>query len=89
MIQIGNIIQGHFNELLGKNEKLSQERLQICYSCALYSPRLGGVCNNKLWLNPNTGDVSTTKKEGYINGCSCRLNSKTRLVNAKCPVGKW
>ena len=47
------------------------------------------MCNSRLWLNVNTGDVSTTMKPGYINGCSCRLHAKTRLPNAKCPAGKW
>ena len=58
-------------------------------NCPLYSNRMGGICNNKLWLNINTGDVSTTNKPGYKSGCGCRLSAKTRLAQAKCPVGKW
>lgn len=88
-MQIFDIIQGHTNELLNLNEELSKSRLKICYRCPIYSKRLGGMCNNRLWLNPNTGDVSVNKKEGYIRGCGCRLSPKTRLPNAKCPVGKW
>ena len=88
-MDIQGIIQGHINEVFNLQETLSKNRLQICYKCPLYSPKFGGICNSKLWLNPNTGDVSTEKKEGYINGCSCRLQAKTRLTNAKCPVGKW
>lgn len=86
---VGNIVKGHINELLNINEDISTKRLQICYSCPLYSNQLGGVCNNRLWLNPTTGDVSTKKKPGYINGCSCRLAAKTRLPNAVCPAKKW
>lgn len=86
---IGQIIKGHINEALNLNKDISQSRLQICYTCPLYSSRLGGVCNNRLWLNPITGDVSTVKKEGYKNGCSCRLLAKTRLPNATCPLDKW
>lgn len=88
-MEFGNIIQGHVNELLGRNKDISQSRLNICYSCPLYSPNFGGVCNKKLWLNVNTGDVSTSSKEGYKNGCGCRLNAKTKLVNEVCPLGKW
>lgn len=88
-MQIFDIIQGHANELLNINEKLSKSRLQICYRCPLYSKKLGGICNSRLWLNPNTGDVSMNRKEGYIRGCNCRMLAKTRLSNAKCPVGKW
>lgn len=73
MSTIGNIIHGHINEIVGKNEEISKNRLKICYACPLYSTKLGGVCNNRLWLNPNTGDVSSTPKPGYQNGCSCRL----------------
>lgn len=88
-MNVGEIIQGHWSELLGQNSNLSEKRLNICYSCPIYSSRFGGQCNNKLWLNPNTGDVSTVKKDGYKNGCGCRLNAKTRLVNTSCPLGKW
>lgn len=88
-MEVGNIIKGHFNEVLNINGDISSNRLNICYRCPLYSSRLGGVCNNRLWLNVNTGDVSTTKKPGYASGCGCRLSAKTRLPNAKCPVGKW
>lgn len=88
-MEVGNIIKGHFNEVLNINGDISSNRLEICYRCPLYSSRLGGVCNNRLWLNVNTGDVSTTKKPGYSSGCGCRLSAKTRLPNAKCPVGKW
>lgn len=58
-MEIGNIIQGHVNEVFGINTDISKPRLRICYACPLYSPKLGGVCNNKLWLNLLTGDVST------------------------------
>ena len=88
-MEIGNIIKGHLNEVLGLGKDLKEERLKICYMCPLYSSRLGGTCNNKLYLNVVTGDVSTSKKEGYKQGCGCRMQAKTTLPNAKCPVGKW
>ena len=88
-MEIGNIIKGHLNEVLGLGKDLKEERLKICYMCPLYNSRLGGICNNRLWLNVNTGDVSVIKKEGYEHGCGCRLLSKTRLANAECPLNKW
>ena len=84
-----DIVTGHTKELLNLGEDLSKNRLRICYSCPLYSNKLGGICNSKLWLNVNTGDVSTTAKSGYKRGCGCRLSAKTRLAQAKCPAGKW
>lgn len=88
-MEVKQIIQGHVNELFNINEDISKNRLKICYSCPLYSRKYGGICNDKLWLNVNTGDVSMDKKPGYKHGCGCRLLAKTRLSNAVCPVGKW
>lgn len=88
-MQIGQIVKGHVNEALGLNNDISQQRLQVCYRCPLYTSRLGGICNDRLWLDPITGDVSVTKKEGYKKGCGCRLLAKTRLSAAQCPVNKW
>ena len=85
----GQIIEGHARELLGLNKELSEERLKICYKCPIYSSFLGGVCNDKLYLNPNTGDISTEERDGYIEGCGCRLPAKTTLIEEECPAGKW
>lgn len=88
-MEIGQIIKGHLNEILGLNKDISVGRIAICKECPLYSPVFGGVCNNKIYFNPETGDVKSTKEEGYINGCGCRLLAKTKLVNATCPLNKW
>lgn len=88
---LGAILNGHTNEVFGLNQNISDARLRVCRNCALYkkSVVLGEVCNNKLWINPDTGDLSMVKKDGYINGCGCRLKAKTTLPNATCPIGKW
>lgn len=70
-------------------EDLSKKRLKICYACPLYSKKHGGLCNNNLWLDVNSGDVSTTEKQGYQRGCGCKLSFKTKVPTAKCPVNKW
>lgn len=88
-MNILDIANGHVKELLNLNQSLSESRLEICYRCPLFLNKLGGICNDKLWYNPNTGDISTTKKVGYKNGCSCRIRAKARLANAKCPLDKW
>lgn len=88
-LPIGQIIKGHVAEALNLNQDIAEARLKICYACPLFLNKLGGICNNKLWLNPNTGDVSTEKKDGYMRGCGCILKSKTRVSNAHCPIGKW
>ena len=61
-------------------------RIEICKHCPINA---NGQCTNKLCLNPKTNEISTKFKEGFFRGCGCRLNAKTRLINAKCPAGKW
>ena len=88
-MEIGNIIKGHANEALGLNKNISQVRLEICHKCPLYKDTVGGLCNPRLWVNPNTDETSTERKDGYFKGCGCRLKAKTTLPNAHCPAHKW
>ena len=89
-MDIKGIVTGHVSELLGLNKSLSSGRLQICRECPLYKPTIAGaICNNKLWYNPETGEISNTKKDNYIRGCGCRLAAKTTIPYMTCPVGKW
>ena len=50
-MEIGQIINGHVNEILGLNKDISKQRLEICYRCPLYTTKLGGMCNDKLWYD--------------------------------------
>lgn len=87
-----DIVEGHVNELINKNEDLSEMRMKICKACPLYKDDLfaGPMCNNKLYLNTtNLTDVSREPRIGYQKGCGCRLNAKTRLEHRHCPVKKW
>lgn len=88
-MDIGQIVHGHVNEVLGLNEDIKEKRIKICLKCPLYKDMLGGICNSKLWLNPKTGDVSTEQKDDYYRGCGCRLQAKTTLATATCPAKKW
>ena len=88
-MDIGNIVTGHLNEVLSLNQDISEPRMRICLKCPLYSPKHGGMCNMRLWLNPETGDVSTEKKDGYYRGCGCRLRAKTTISKESCPARKW
>ena len=87
---INNIVKGHVNELLNNNDKLSEMRMKICRKCPLYKEKwYGPICNHKLWLNVETGETSEEPKEGYINGCMCRLEAKTRDIDSECTIKKW
>lgn len=87
---IGAIVQGHISEILGLNKDLSIGRLKICEKCPLYKKTIAGaICNNKLWYNPATGDVSLEQRDGYFRGCGCRLAAKTAVAYMTCPIDKW
>ena len=64
----------------------TDERLAICRKCPIYN---AGRCNSKLWLNPDTNDVSTYAKIGYIRGCNCLMSVKAKNPNNHCIAGKW
>lgn len=84
------IVDGHIKELLGHNKPISERRMEICKTCPLYKETMvGPLCNSRLWYNKATGETSSIRQIGYINGCGCRLNAKTRLPGAKCVLGKW
>ena len=70
------------------HEQSINERREICKKCPIYSPVLG-LCNPKLWLNPETNEVSTSAKAGYIRGCGCHILIKMRNLNNHCVAGKW
>lgn len=63
--------------------------MEICEQCPIFSPRLGGICNSGLYLNPETNDISLGPEEGYYKGCGCRLQAKTTNPEANCPAHKW
>lgn len=65
-----------------------EQRMEICESCPIYSP-VKAQCNPRLYLNPDTDDVSTTAKPGYIRGCGCYVKVKMRNKNNHCIAGKW
>lgn len=47
-----DIISGHVNEAINKNEDLSEKRLAICKECPLYKETpMGPICNPRLYIN--------------------------------------
>ncbi len=88
--KIKQIVQGHINEFMGKEDELSEMRMKICKACPLFkTTHVGPICNSALYLNPQTNETKEIPHEGFYRGCSCRLNAKTRLVGAECPAHKW
>ena len=90
MLPLGQIAEGFINNALGKGEDLFQKRIDVCRQCKLHKVDsiFGETCNSKLYLNPETNQTSTYPRKGYYNGCGCRLQAKSRLKSAKCPLEK-
>ena len=65
-----------------------EERQKICNRCPIYNPT-NQTCNSKLWINPDTDEISTSPKSGYIRGCGCHLSVKIRNANNHCIADKW
>lgn len=87
---VTDIIKGHLNEVLNVNQELSEMRFKICRNCPLYIKKsYGEVCNNELFLNPNTNEILHYPNNGFYRGCGCRLSAKTTLPTAHCPANKW
>ena len=68
-------------------EQSIEERLNICKKCPIYS--VDGRCNSNLWLNPDTNEVSTYARVGFIRGCNCIIQVKARNLYNHCIAGKW
>lgn len=81
-LELKNIIEG-YRKLKTKDKKviwLADRRMRQCLSCKLFTDNQ--TCNSKL-SGPHikTGNITT--------GCGCFMPAKTKLLKAKCPLGKW
>jgi hypothetical protein len=87
--QIGQIMEGHFNNLLHKagappddTARLSELRMADCLLCE-HTPhptkpgQTGpGLLNGK-YCNKERG------------GCGCDMHAKSKVISATCPIGRW
>ena len=87
---IKDIIKGHINELFNSQALLSNKRIDVCKECPLYKKtNLGYICDKTKVVNPETNEFRFEDTPGFYRGCNCRLEAKSRNVDAKCPAGKW
>ena len=73
------------------DEKLYNERLEICRKCPLGLETSNGlICNSKLYINKEDKEsVSKFPKIGYVRGCSCHMDFKAKHEHSHCIVNKW
>jgi hypothetical protein len=94
MINVKDIVKGHYKEFNNKiqniKDELTDKRLDICRACPLgIQTSLGLKCNKNLWINPETEEISTYSRSGYVRGCGCRLSAKATLKDSHCIINKW
>jgi len=87
--QVSDIIEGHYKEITDQENELYNKRIAICKNCPLFTDKFGGICDSKKYYNSTTNELIDIPKSGFIGGCGCRLQAKTRLKNAKCVLNKW
>lgn len=86
--QFGQIVEGYTNYAFGKEEELSEKRMEICRKCPLYDEDTDR-CSSKKCYNKKTGELSTVPDKGFICGCNCYMTKKSRVKNAKCVLNNW
>jgi len=91
MFDIRDIATGFFNDLMNLENDLYEKRIKICRECKLWKKdsTFGEMCNNDLYYNSKTDEVSVDKKPGFVNGCGCVLRAKTRVPHMHCPLARW
>jgi hypothetical protein len=91
MSKIFEIMNGAKKNAFNEDEDLYKQRLSICEKCPIFvkDKLLGMICSNKLWINPETNEVSEVFKNGYMKGCGCMIRLKGRLINEHCIIKKW
>ena len=65
-----------------------EERMNICKRCPIFSP-MDERCNSRLWINPDTNEVSTSFRTGFVRGCGCIVSVKVKNSLNHCVAGKW
>lgn len=86
------IIEGWSNYIFPdkKVEYIAKSRALICAECPLY---LAGMICNPAKEGKAVRDFEykgELRKEGEMyKGCGCPIETKTRSLSSKCPLGKW
>ncbi|MFN5170002.1 MAG: hypothetical protein ACK5DD_10265 [Cyclobacteriaceae bacterium] len=82
---VGQIMEGHFKKTIDKvgllpeeTKKLSEIRFAACTTCDT-TPHPTVPSQNGPGLRDNQ----------YCRACGCDMQAKTKVIEAKCPIGRW
>lgn len=85
-----DVLKNNINDILKKENDLSESRLEICKQCPLFKDSsFGPICNSNKYISPDGTNWDIKYHENWVRGCGCKLRSKTRLKNAHCIINKW
>lgn len=86
--QIKQIAEGWTNDLLGREQELSDKRMKICKECPIYDEN-ADRCDSKKCLNKETGEITQYPGKATVCGCGCYMKKKTRVPSSHCVLNKW
>ena len=74
-----------------EKELMSKERLEICNKCPLFKidKIYGSVCDSNKYISKDGKSWSWFRKDGYVRGCGCHLEHKTKRINGHCIIDLW
>ena len=100
---VGQILEGHFNKALDKvgwlpddTKRLSELRFAYCQWCHvtptpqskassdLQLPSASGVCKQ-----PDVVVGPGLRERKYCKSSGCNMEAYTKVISAKCPIGRW
>ncbi len=54
--QAKDILTGHINEIIGNNETLAEQRMNICRACPIFLDKWGGICDSTKYISLDGAD---------------------------------
>jgi len=71
-------------------EDFVKQRMEICRNCPIMRiTEFGMKCDDRKWISPDGQQSSFLKKDGWVKGCGCYINSKAKNPNKHCVIGLW
>lgn len=73
------------------DKSLIEERMNICKKCPIYKEHSihGGICDSSKYISKDGQRWSYFKKDGFVKGCGCKLNNKTKYSTNHCIIDLW
>lgn len=89
--QAGQIAEGWARDLVKSEQELHDYRMAICRQCPLMKmdENFGPICSSSKCYREKDQTIRDYPGDGYICGCGCLLDKKTRVKSAECVLKRW